>query len=74
MPPTSGTRAHLALAYYYYPNSACTASSRQLDSSFVSSANGGSVVASQTAARTGTNIPFVAADNAAKDRTIKRRD
>jgi hypothetical protein len=150
---TSGTRAHLALAYYYYPNSACTASSRQLDYGFVSSANGGStwrtptqlsrasgsafglgsmrlgwlptttqgvmvadyistsfdssdleipalavaqppsggllhqamystaisasggsVVASQTAARTGANIPFVAADNASNDRTIKCRD
>jgi hypothetical protein len=37
-------------------------------------AGGGSIVANQSMARTGTNIPFVAADNAAKDRTIKRRD
>jgi hypothetical protein len=150
---TSGTSAQLALAYYYYPASGCSSSTCQLDSGFISSANGGStwsaptalsgpagsltglgpmnlawlpstsqgpmvadyistsfdnsgharpvfavaqansgtafhqamysttltasggaVAASQSAARSGTNIPFVAADNAAKDRTIKRRD
>jgi hypothetical protein len=37
-------------------------------------AGGGATAALETAARSGTNIPFVAADNAAKDRTIKRRD
>jgi hypothetical protein len=150
---TSGTGAHLALAYYYYPTSACASSTCQLDSGFVSSANGGStwstptplsgpsgsmfglgpmslswlpittqgsmvadyistsfdssgnaipvlaaaqapsggllhqamystamsaiggsIVAAQSTARTGTNVPFVAADNAAKDRTTKRRN
>jgi len=37
-------------------------------------AGGVSIVANQSMARIGTNIPFVAADNAAKDRTIRRRD
>ena len=152
-PATSLASAHLALAYYYYPATGCTAGTCQLDSGFVSSVNGGatwsaptplsgpanstfglgpmslswlptttqgvmvgdyistsfdsngnaipvlavaqapsngvlhqamysaalsagggSVAVSATADRTGTNIPFVAADHAAKDRTIKRRD
>jgi hypothetical protein len=38
---TSGSSAHLALAYYYYPNASCTSSSCQLDVGFVSSTNGG---------------------------------
>jgi hypothetical protein len=38
---TSGASARLALAYYYYPNASCTASTCQLDLGFVSSANGG---------------------------------
>jgi hypothetical protein len=150
---TSGTGAHLALAYYYYPASGCSSRTCQLESGFVSSADGGStwstptplsgpagsafglgpmsvswlptttqgsmvadyistsfdstgnaipvlavaqapsggllhqamystaisatggsVTASLISARTGTNLPFVAADNAAKDRTIKRRN
>jgi hypothetical protein len=39
---TSGSSAHLALTYYYYPNTNCTTSSCQLDVGFTSSANGGS--------------------------------
>ncbi len=38
---TSGSAAHLALAYYYYPNANCTSASCQLDVGFVSSTNGG---------------------------------
>jgi hypothetical protein len=38
---TSGASARLALAYYYYPNAACTASTCQLDVGLVSSADGG---------------------------------
>ena len=38
---TSGGSAHLALAYYYFPNASCTSSSCQLDVGFVSSTNGG---------------------------------
>jgi BNR repeat protein len=38
---TSGSTAHLALAYYYYPSASCTATTCQLDIGYVSSANGG---------------------------------
>jgi hypothetical protein len=38
---TSGSSAHLALAYYYYPNANCTSTSCQLDVGFVTSTNGG---------------------------------
>jgi BNR repeat-like domain len=38
---TSGVSARVALAYYYYPNAACTASTCQLDVGLVSSTDGG---------------------------------
>lgn len=38
---TSGSSAHLGLAYYYFPNSNCTFSTCQLDVGFISSTNGG---------------------------------
>jgi hypothetical protein len=38
---TAGATAHLALAYYYYPNAVCTVSTCQLDAGFVSSSDGG---------------------------------
>ena len=41
-PATSGTTAHLGLAYYYYPNAACTSTTCQLDVGYVTSANAGS--------------------------------
>ncbi len=41
-PATSGATAHLGLAYYYYPSSACSFSTCQLDVGYVASANGGS--------------------------------
>jgi hypothetical protein len=37
---TSGSSAHLGLAYYYYPDSTCT-NNCQLDVGFISSTNGG---------------------------------
>jgi BNR/Asp-box repeat len=40
-PATSGSGAHLALTYYFYPNAACTAATCQLDVGFVSSPSGG---------------------------------
>jgi hypothetical protein len=40
-PSTSGSSAHLGLAYYYYPNTKCNASNCQLDVGYVSSSNGG---------------------------------
>ena len=39
---TSGTGARLALAYYFYPDRRCTASTCQLSVGYVSSPNGGS--------------------------------
>jgi BNR repeat-like domain len=38
---TSGSSAHLALAYYFYPNANCTTSTCQLEVGFVSSVDGG---------------------------------
>ena len=45
---TSGAGAHLGLTYYFYPNTACTASTCQLDVGFISSADGGSVWSAPT--------------------------
>ncbi len=39
---TSGSSAHLGLAYYYYPVSNCSTSTCKLDVGFISSTNGGS--------------------------------
>ncbi|HEX8810354.1 MAG TPA: sialidase family protein, partial [Terracidiphilus sp.] len=41
-PATSGTAAHVALHYYYYPQSDCTVATCQLFVGYISSANGGS--------------------------------
>jgi hypothetical protein len=38
---TSGASARIGLTYYFYPNSACTAATCQLDVGFISSVNGG---------------------------------
>jgi len=40
-PTTAGRKAHLALAYYYYPQSACTLDTCELHVGYVSSRNGG---------------------------------
>jgi hypothetical protein len=45
---TSGAGAHLGLTYYFYPNTACTTSTCQLDVGFISSADGGSVWSAST--------------------------
>jgi hypothetical protein len=48
---TSGTTARLGLAYYFYPNTACTVTTCQLSVGFTSSANGGQTwTAAQTLA------------------------
>jgi hypothetical protein len=39
---TSGASAHVAIHYYYYPQTSCTVSTCQLYVGFISSANGGS--------------------------------
>lgn len=54
-PATSGSSAHLALTYYYYPNANCTASTCQLEVGFVSSLDGGT---SWSAATTLTSTPM----------------
>jgi len=41
-PATSGASAHVAIHFYYYPQTNCTTSTCQLYVGFVSSANGGS--------------------------------
>jgi hypothetical protein len=41
-PSTSGVGAHVALHYYYYPQSNCTVTTCQLLVGYISSANGGS--------------------------------
>ncbi|HXY77893.1 MAG TPA: sialidase family protein [Candidatus Acidoferrales bacterium] len=41
-PLTSGSSAHVAIHFYYYPQSNCTKSTCQLYVGFISSANGGS--------------------------------
>jgi hypothetical protein len=48
-PATSGSAAHLALTYYYYPNGACTASTCQLDVGYVSSPDAGATWSAPTA-------------------------
>lgn len=48
-PSTSGAGAHVALHYYYYPLSDCTASTCQLFVGYISSGNGGSTWNSPTA-------------------------
>ena len=40
-PATSGSGAHLALTYYFYPNAACTPATCELDVGFISSPDGG---------------------------------
>ena len=40
-PATSGSNAHLALTYYFYPNAACTRATCQLTVGYVSSPDGG---------------------------------
>jgi hypothetical protein len=45
---TSGSSAHLGLAYYYYPATSCSKSTCQLDVGFVSSTNGGSTWSAKT--------------------------
>jgi len=40
-PATSGAGAHVAIHYYYFPQSNCTVATCQLDVGFISSANGG---------------------------------
>jgi hypothetical protein len=47
-PATSGDKAHLALAYYYYPHTACGSTTCRLEVGYATSANGGSTWSSPT--------------------------
>ena len=47
-PATSGNTAHLALAFYFYPATNCTATTCQLEVGFVSSTNGGTTWSTKT--------------------------
>jgi hypothetical protein len=58
---TSGSSAHLALAYYYYLNANCTTSTCQLEVGFVSSVDGGnSWSTSTTLTPTAMNLTWLA--------------
>jgi hypothetical protein len=58
---TSGSAAHLALAYYYYPNANCTTATCQLEVGFVSSVDGGnSWSASTTLTSSAMNLTWLA--------------
>src|SRR6266516_1326925 len=45
---TSANTAHLALAFYYYPDANCTATTCQLEAGLVSSTNGGTTWSTET--------------------------
>ena len=47
-PATSGSSAHLALTYYFYPTSACTVSTCSLNVGSISSSDGGNTWSSPT--------------------------
>jgi hypothetical protein len=47
-PATSGSTAHLALSYYYYPQANCTAADCALYAGFISSADGGNMWSAAT--------------------------
>jgi hypothetical protein len=45
---TSGSSAHLALAFYYYPDANCTSATCQLEVGYVSSTDGGATWSTET--------------------------
>ena len=47
-PSTSGNTAHLALAFYFYPNANCATADCQLEVGFVSSTDGGATWSTET--------------------------
>jgi hypothetical protein len=60
-PATSGSSAHLALAYYYFPNASCSATTCQLEVGFVTSTNGGATwSAVTTLSSTAMNVSWLA--------------
>ena len=60
-PTTSGSSAHLALTFYYFPNASCSLSTCQLEVGFVSSVNGGSTWSSESTLTTSPmNVAWLA--------------
>jgi hypothetical protein len=60
---TAGTTARLGLAYYYYPNAACSFSTCQLDVGYVFSHNGGSTWSAPTQLTGPMALSWLAATN-----------
>jgi hypothetical protein len=60
---TSGTTARLGLAYYYYPNAACSSATCQLDVGYVFSHNGGSTWSTSTQLTGPIALSWIAATN-----------
>jgi hypothetical protein len=57
---TSGSTAHVALTYYFYPVSNCSTSTCQLDVGFSSSANGGATWSARTQLAGPMNVTWLA--------------
>ena len=57
---TSGSTAHLALTYYYYPDTNCTTANCQLDVGFVSSTDGGTTWSTVTTLTSSADEPILA--------------
>jgi hypothetical protein len=60
-PATSGNTAHLALTYYFYPDSKCKADTCQLEVGFVSSPDGGAHWSAPTTLAGGMSLSDLAA-------------
>jgi hypothetical protein len=60
---TSGSTARLALAYYYYPVSACSASTCQLTVGFISSLDGGATWSAPRKASQAMNLSWIASSS-----------
>ena len=58
---TSGAGAHLGLAYYFYPNTSCTAATCELNVGFISSTNGGAAWGTPTTLAGPMNLSWIAA-------------
>jgi hypothetical protein len=59
-PSSSGSSARIALAYYYYPNTACTVATCALDVGFVQSADGGASWSAPTTLAGPSNVAWLA--------------
>jgi hypothetical protein len=57
---SAGAHARLGLAFYYYPNAACTEATCQLDVGFVSSTNGGASWSSKRQLAGPMNVTWLA--------------